>query len=220
MKRKFILPAAFALTVHAFVLFGLTGKTPPVVVAPERPTATLKQDELSINTEKPVRDTTEITDETPPEGPVDLLPRLLEIPNVTAPPGCFTVVPLPPVTGIPSIKVIGAHWQEPGGTGTTTRVEILEPSMLDHVPRARSQPAPIYPNDMRQLGIGGSVMVEFKVDLEGNVYSATVLSATHPGFIEAALRAVEHWKFEPGRRGNAKVRFRMSVPLVFKIEDV
>ena len=33
MKKKFILPAAFALTLHAFLLFGLTGKTPPAVAA-------------------------------------------------------------------------------------------------------------------------------------------------------------------------------------------
>jgi protein TonB len=38
-------------------------------------------------------------------------------------------------------------------------------------------------------------------------------------FEEAALRAVARWKFEPGRRDGRIVRFKMSVPIVFRLDE-
>jgi TonB family protein len=219
MNQKLILPAAFALTLHAFLLFGLTGKTPPAVAAAEDLLPKEKpRDIVSIDTDdifqKPV-----YGEDEPTKGPVDTMPRLREIPVVNPPAGSFTVPPLPPSTGIHPVKIIDVNWQEPGRQGTKSAVEVFDRSMLDRIPRARSQPAPIYPNDLRQAGIGGTVVVEFKVDLEGNVYGAKVLSATHSGFVDAALLAIERWKFEPGLRTGTRVRFSMSVPLVFKIDN-
>jgi protein TonB len=89
---------------------------------------------------------------------------------------------------------------------------------LDRVPRARLQPAPDYPFSMRSRGGEGTVVVEFLVDEAGNIYSTAVLRATNPGFEEAALRAVARWKIESGYKDGRKVRFRMSVPLVFRID--
>jgi TonB family protein len=63
------------------------------------------------------------------------------------------------------------------------------------------------------------VMVEFLVDEMGKVYSPIVLSATTPGFEEAALQAVARRKFEPGSKHGRRVRFHMSVPLVFRISE-
>jgi TonB family protein len=63
-------------------------------------------------------------------------------------------------------------------------------------------------------------VVEFLVDLEGRVYETSVLQATDSGFIDEALRAVGRWRFEPGRCAGRKVRFRMSVPVVFRIDKV
>lgn len=61
-------------------------------------------------------------------------------------------------------------------------------------------------------------MVEFLVDKEGNVHNPLVLRASHPGFIDPAIRAISRWKFEPSHSGGRRVRFRMSVPMVFTIE--
>jgi outer membrane biosynthesis protein TonB len=38
------------------------------------------------------------------------------------------------------------------------------------------------------------------------------------GFADAALRAVARWKFEPGLKNGRHVRFRMSVPIMFRID--
>jgi periplasmic protein TonB len=218
MNNKFILPAAFALTVHAFLLFGLTGRPPPAAVASVSSTPTEAPPLVPVDPEYAPHEKADPDDKPTSGGLSDPLPRLAEYVPIPAPPGAPTVPVLPQVVGMHPTTVITSHWEESEGAGRD-RTDVIDLSKLDRVPRARSQPAPVYPTDLRHDGIEGTVVVEFKVDLEGNVYNVAVVHATHPGFIDAALRAVGRWKFEPGRRGNTKVRFRMSVPVVFSIED-
>jgi protein TonB len=156
-------------------------------------------------------------DETPSGGQAHATSRSWDITPVNFLPDAITIPRLPPVTGDHSTNVIPPDWQLPIGPGNPG-IEVIDQSKLDRVPRARSQLAPIYPTDLRCAGVEGTVVVEFKVDLDGSVYSTTVLSATHSGFIDAALRAVGRWKFEPGCTAGKRVRFRMSVPLVFRID--
>jgi protein TonB len=72
---------------------------------------------------------------------------------------------------------------------------------------------------MRHKGIGGSVMVEFDVDKEGRVIRAEAISYSDREFAEPAVRAVRKWRFEPGRRDNKAVPFRMAIPIEFGIEN-
>ena len=84
--------------------------------------------------------------------------------------------------------------------------------------RARVQPAPEYPYELRVRGIEGTVWVEFLVDESGRVYNPVVLRATAPGFEEAVLRAVTKWRFEPGLKKGRPVRYRVSIPVVFSLD--
>jgi protein TonB len=77
----------------------------------------------------------------------------------------------------------------------------------------------VYPVALRQAGAQGTAMVHFVVDATGRVINATVLSATHREFGDAAARAVMHWRFEPGRRQGRPVPFQMSVPVQFHLDD-
>ncbi|MBI3885979.1 MAG: energy transducer TonB, partial [Opitutae bacterium] len=72
---------------------------------------------------------------------------------------------------------------------------------------------------LRAAGVEGTVVVEFTVDTQGTVVSATVRSATNREFEEATIRAVMRWRFEAGRREGRAVPFRMAVPLVFRLDD-
>ncbi len=67
-------------------------------------------------------------------------------------------------------------------------------------------------------GIGGSVTVEFDVNTEGRVVRAEAVSFTHREFVEPAVRAVRRWRFEPGRRNNRVVPFRLVVPIEFGLD--
>jgi periplasmic protein TonB len=215
MKTKFILPAALALTLHAFLLFGMSGKT-PVAPAPSEPVRG-KEDWLHLNPDDPVREVTASDDPLPePGGPV--APRPEEIPDPPPSGDHWTIPSLPPIPGDPNITKIPPHWEGPRGTSVTSGPAVFEGMHLDHVPRARLQPAPEYPSSMRSRRVEGTVVVEFLVDEAGGVYRTAVLHATNPGFEEAALRAVARWKFESGYKNGRRVRFRMNVPVVFRID--
>lgn len=218
MNTKFILPATFALTVHAFVLFGLSGKRPNVIPPPEGKVKLTPERTIGVEPDDPLPATGDDEFPSPPGTAEKAVTRLPDIPVVNPPPGVITIPVITAIDGDPEATTIPVGWTMPR-TDKNHSVEVINSIDLDRVPRARLQTPPIYPADLRHNRVEGTVVVEFLVDRDGNVYHATVLSVTTPGFEEAALRAVVKWKFEPGYRSGRRVRFRMSVPLVFRIAD-
>jgi protein TonB len=63
-------------------------------------------------------------------------------------------------------------------------------------PRQTSSVQPEYPTLARQARIFGTVVVDAVIDERGNVIQARAVSG-HPLLIDAALRAVLQWKYEP-----------------------
>ncbi len=218
MNPKFILPVIFALTAHVFLLFGLPGRAPVTVAAPEDASPP-PNDRPKVLIEDPVT-TARAPGETDP-GPKrtnGITSRIEEVP--VYPPGPIAIeIPRLPGTksDISSVR-ISETWITDRGSETGDPGRLLKPTDLDRIPRARTQPPPVYPREMAGLGIEGSVVVDFWVDEAGNAHDPTVVSATRREFEEAAVRAVARWKFEPGYLNGRRVRFRMSVPLVFKLD--
>ena len=90
---------------------------------------------------------------------------------------------------------------------------------MDQLPLAINQAAPIYPLDLRKAGTTGEVKVDFIVNTEGTVEDAYVVSSTNPGFENAALEAVRHWKFQPGMKYGHPVNAHMRVPIGFSLSE-
>ena len=65
----------------------------------------------------------------------------------------------------------------------------------------------------------GKVVVEFLVDEAGRVLNPHIVSSSDVIFEEPTLRAVEKWRFAPGTRHGTPVRFRMSVPVTFDLNE-
>ena len=104
----------------------------------------------------------------------------------------------------------------PNGDEESVRLSgprILDASQLDATPRARSQMPPKYPAEAARESRSGEVWVEFVVIEDGTVRNPRVIRATDSVFVEATLRAIERWRFEPGRRDGRVVRFRLAVPV-------
>ena len=78
---------------------------------------------------------------------------------------------------------------------------------------------PTYPDSLFAAGIEGSVVVEFVVDTAGDVERKTVgiVSASHPRFADAAVRAAPRAKFRPARREGRPVRQLVQQPFRFRI---
>lgn len=76
-----------------------------------------------------------------------------------------------------------------------------------------------YPSVLRDSRVGGRVVVEMVVDENGRVRpgSARVVDASHPAFAEAALRAVERFRFTPAQVGGVPVAVRVTVPIGWSV---
>ena len=95
--------------------------------------------------------------------------------------------------------------------------EAFEISKLDQRPVARIQARPQYPFELRRRGVAGEAVVDFIVDVNGDVQAAYAIRATHADFAKAAVECVEKWKFIPGRKGGRDVNTHMQVPIVFTV---
>ena len=82
-------------------------------------------------------------------------------------------------------------------------------------------PLPTYPELLRQAGVAGKVVLEAVVDTTGRVLpqSITLVSATHPGFVEAARQALLQTLFRPAMVDGKPVRLRVRIPYDFTIRN-
>jgi protein TonB len=96
-------------------------------------------------------------------------------------------------------------------------LDIFSIEDLDDVPKVLSQIAPMYPLRLRQSKVQGRAVIMFVVDTSGRVIDAQVESATHAEFGDSALRAISKWRFEPGQREGQAVKFRMRIPIPFRL---
>jgi periplasmic protein TonB len=76
-----------------------------------------------------------------------------------------------------------------------------------------------YPPALRDTRLNGSVLVQLVVDEQGRVRPGTVevIEASHPAFREAALRAVERFRFRPAQVGGTNVAVRVTIPIDWSV---
>ncbi len=79
---------------------------------------------------------------------------------------------------------------------------------------------PVYPTSLRLLGTEGNVVVDFIVDTTGRVRKAHAVQSSHPGFSEAAVIAVDGWRFMPGSKEGHLVFTHMQVPVYFRLTAI
>ncbi len=78
-------------------------------------------------------------------------------------------------------------------------------------------PQPVYPEDLRKAGTGGTVLVAVIIDPDSTVAKAWVTKGVegYPALDEAALAAVKQWKFRPGEVNQKPVRSETVIPVSF-----
>jgi len=83
-----------------------------------------------------------------------------------------------------------------------------------------SNPEPVYPEELRRIGIGGSVLLRVVIRPDGFVERVTVeRSSGYPALDQSSVTAVQQWRFEPARRGGVPVHFEVRVPITFTIRQ-
>jgi protein TonB len=80
-------------------------------------------------------------------------------------------------------------------------------------------PPPPYPSAARRRGQEGSVVVELRVLADGRVAEAKVVESEGPGaFVDAVLRTVEQWRYQPATLGGTPVECVQRVRFNFRLD--
>lgn len=85
-------------------------------------------------------------------------------------------------------------------------------------PQILSRVDPHYPDLLVKMKMRGTATVECIVDREGKVESVRTVSATHPLFAESASRAVQQWRFRPGRMNGRTVKTIFNLTVTFELK--
>ena len=87
-------------------------------------------------------------------------------------------------------------------------------------PNYFQNPPPEYPELARQMRQEGLVMLAVDVDREGIPIKVGILQSSGFHLLDqAAVKAVRHWKFQPGRIGDLPVESNVTVPFRFRLEQ-
>ena len=92
--------------------------------------------------------------------------------------------------------------------------DLFSVAELDQPARPIYEANPILTTKLRRRG-PATVWLIFIVDERGKVQQPRVQSSPDPIFEKPALKAIQQWKFEPGRRGGKSVSSRMRLPMTF-----
>jgi len=86
-------------------------------------------------------------------------------------------------------------------------------------PNYFQNPPPEYPELAKQMRQEGLVLLAVDVDRQGDPVKVEIKeSSGHRLLDQAALKAVSHWKFQPGRIGDLPVESAVTVPIRFRLE--
>lgn len=123
--------------------------------------------------------------------------------------------PLPPQI-VPEVRGDGSS-PIPGKDTTTLHTAGGAETLAQ--PKYLKNPAPRYPEEARRNGQEGVVMLAVQVDSRGQASAVTIKSAS--GYLlldEAALKAVQRWKFKPARIGSMAIDSQVEIPVRFTLD--
>ncbi len=76
-----------------------------------------------------------------------------------------------------------------------------------------------YPQEAREAGVEGRVIVQFIVNEQGEVENPEVIRGIGAGCDEEALRVVKQAKFKPGKQRGQPVRVQYSLPIIYRLQS-
>lgn len=160
------------------------------------------------------------SDAASPRGPKALPSRGLTEPDPAPPalPGPGLDAPaLPEATG-PGASAVPASISDLLGSVEPPDGLVMTEATVDEPPTVVERAAPIYPRRARTQGIEGQVVVGLLVGVGGEVEAVKVLESAPAGlFEEAAVAAVQRWRFRPGRYDGREVKVWVRQVLHFDL---
>jgi TonB family protein len=96
------------------------------------------------------------------------------------------------------------------GPAAQAAARVSEPERIKTVP-------PRYPDELRQLGVAGRVMLRLLVDESGKVVDVQVTNQADERLGAVAAAAARQWEYTPGRRDGMRVRMWVTEAVDFKL---
>jgi len=84
-------------------------------------------------------------------------------------------------------------------------------------PRGTYMPSPEYSDKARKKKLQGTVILQIVVSVEGQVRDAKVTKSLEPSLDEQAIRAVNNWKFQPGKKDGVPVAVQLMTEVSFHL---
>ena len=91
-------------------------------------------------------------------------------------------------------------------------VEVIIPTPIRRI-------TPVYPEKCKKDKIEGTVILEIKIDAEGNVVDARILKSIHPELDKAAMEAIKKWKYRPVLKDDKPAPVVFAVAINFWLRD-
>jgi protein TonB len=151
----------------------------------------------------------------PPKEPPPMAMSRSQTPQLKAP-ALSQVIPSIelPLTFKNTGPYLGNYAETPGTGLGAAMVSVGEGELIPLV-----KIPPQYPRRAARRGLEGTVTVAFIITKEGSVRDSKVIDSHPPGiFDEAALRAIERWKFKSKRVEGQLVEQRATQKIEFKLE--
>ena len=100
----------------------------------------------------------------------------------------------------------------PGSSPSDRPMSVPSEVMESHV---RSVVPPLYPPEALKKGLGGVVKLRCVITKTGAVANLRVVSSSDPVFTDAAVRAVQQWKYHPYKFEGRPVDVDTMIRVVF-----
>ncbi len=98
------------------------------------------------------------------------------------------------------------------------RKDSTHEAVVEAVPMYDINPSPPYPSMARRRGLAGTVILNVLVSNRGDVDRLSIhQSSGYKVLDKTALKAVNSWKFKPGKQGGKVISMHVLVPVSFEL---
>jgi protein TonB len=112
-------------------------------------------------------------------------------------------------------------------TAANTKLARMDPQVISPSPAAiiteaiplyKVNPAPKYPRIAKKRGYQGVVLLDVYVTADGRAKEVKLFHSSHHSVLDkAAIKSVQKWLFEPGKKDGKKVAMWVKVPIRFEL---
>jgi periplasmic protein TonB len=223
--KPWILPALFALGIHALFFSLHFDWTPPAFTITESRAVTISLVEamrapapqpriepLAPPRARPIKPLQALPDKARPVPTPAPLPSPQSAPTASDAP----VSSRPPPVGSSSPASAAAEETAPA---VNPKFGPDQAKVQASVPLYELNPPPVYPALARRRNYQGTVKLDVLVDRQGRAAQIRVAqSSGYPILDRSAIESVRRWRFEPARRSGRPIEMWVQVPVRFALE--